>query len=586
MLTSKSIVLVNQFTNKNNSGHGKTPSSFVTDYMARNDATLTSYPVTNADNTHSISFGDPNSVFQMQQQKLLTRKAHYSRKVVTSKSWDNLTTLEGRGFNQNSLSLSKAGIQTTANELQHAFDQGHTILEMVASFDNQYLNGLGIEQLNKPRDFHQDVDEAKLRISIRIGCMALAQNLGYVQPVFAGAIQLDRDHPHAHIAMAETSIHTNARKFHDGTEYGCLNKANRNSFIEAVDNSLINMQELAFMPSNQVERAQISAEHYTQNYQLLPAKKQMMLYQAAEDDNAMEPELLKELSLRPFSNKSPQQKKNILQLQHENVDKTHNLPLIYALALQRNTELAQINNPLADIVAKKRRMSAYEAQMKERQKTLLSQFLYFRHSIVNTPQQAQLIETQVLPYYKQAITDTAIKIDYAALFDFKPTQPVPKTFQDQADNLANFKKMAKSPLAKMSFKDAALKTAVNWQMEHQTDSQSVIVVLNSRQDDLKLPYLKSNAVENKRPTDDEFSHQDEVSMYEAGLANNAIQAIQQLPVTSMTKRAHADLNLQIMRSQQHIKRVSMSNKPMKTKSVQPVKSISYKQAEDLLIELT
>lgn len=577
-------MLVNQFTNKNNSGHGKTPSNFVTDYMARNDATLTSYPVTNSDNTQSISFDDPNSVFQNQQQKLLTRKAHYSRKVVTKQSWENLTTLEGRGFNQNSLSLSKEGIQTTANDLQSAFDQGHTVLEMVASFDNQYLNNLGIEQIKKPRDFHQDVDETKLRVAVRIGCMALAEDLGYVQPVFAGAIQLDRDHPHAHIAMAETSVFTNARKFQDGTEYGFLNKANKRSFIEAVDNSLTNLKDLEFMPSNQVEQAQMSSEHYVQNYQLLPQKKQMMLYQAAEDDNALEPVLFKELSARPFSNKSVQQKKEILQAQRENSEKDQNLPLIYALSLQRNAELAQINSPLADLVAKKRKMSAYEERMKERQKNLVSQYLYFKHSLVNTAQQATLIETQVLPYYQQAIANTAVKIDYASLFDFEPNKPTPKTYQDQADNLANFKTMATSPLAKVSFKDAALKTAVNWQMNRQTDSQSVIVVLNSRDDDLKLPYLKSNPVENKKLTDEEFSHQDEMNGYENELANNAYEAIQQLPSTSMTKRAIADLNLQIIRSKQQTEKTTPE--PEKTKSIEPIKSVSYQQAEDLLIDLT
>lgn len=590
MLTSKSIVLVNQFTNKNNAGHGKTPSKFVTNYMARNDATLTSYPVTNAKNTQAIAFDNQQSVFKVQQQKLLNRKAHYSRKRVTKQSWANLTTLEGRGFNEKSLSLSKDGIKDTAANLQQAFDHGHTVLEMVASFDNQYLTDLGIEKNNQPRDFHRDVDEMKLRVAVRMGCMSLAQDLGYMQPVFAGAIQLDRDHPHAHIALAETSSQTKARKVADGSEYGCLTKANRLSFIETVDNTLTNMQDLAFMPSNQTEQAQLSAENYTQKYQLLPQKKQMMLYQAATADNSLEPVLLKELSLRPYSHKTTQQKKRILQAQRqrESETKTQPLPLVYTMALQRNNELQQLNSPLAQLEARKRKMAAYANRLQERQKALLRQMAYFDHSLVNNPQQTDLIKQQIMPYYQQAISNNATKIDYASLFNYQPVKPIPTAYQQQATNLKVMQQTAKTPLAKAAFKEQALKTVVNWQLAGQTDSQNVVLIANSQKDDLKLPQLKHDPVANKRPTDEEFQHQPEMDGYEAILADKALTAIAELPETSMTKLATADLNLQHLQSRQS-NRLNQAAKPLepeKSMSIKPIKSVSYQEAEDLLVELT
>lgn len=583
MLTQKSIMLKNQFANKNNSGHGKTPSAFVTAYMARNDATLTDYPVTDVNNEHSQNLTTENNVFQKQQKLLLKRKAHYSRRRVTAKSWSNLTTLEGRSFNQNSISLSKKGIDTVADQLQTAFDQGHTVLEMVASFDNSYLNDLGIEKITKPRDFHRDVDEMKLRLAVQAGCKSLAKDLGYLQPVFAGAIQLDRDHPHAHIAMAETSNLTSAKKFYDGSEYGQLTEHNRLAFMQTVDAQLTNMQALNFLPSNQTEQAQIATENYAQNYQLLPQKKQIILYQAASEDNALAPVLLKELALRPFSNYSVEQKTRILQTQKEDSDKQIPLPNIYNLNLQSNRQLMGMQDPLAQMVLKQRKIKAYREKMELKQKRLLKQLLYFRHRIRNNPQDKEIIEAQMLPYYQQAITNTAIKLDYTALFNYKPVTDPPKAVQEQAEHLANFQKLAKTPLAKASFKDQAIKDVVAWQIGQYTDDQSVLIILNSREDDLKLPYLKPNPVGNKRPTDQEFQKTKTMNDYEDLLAQNALMGLKSLSSDQTTKQAQADLNLQVAAA--NLVEPEKETIP-KTETITPIKSVSYKQAEDLLIDLT
>lgn len=584
MLTQKSIMLKNQFANKQNTGHGKTPSSFVTAYMARNDATLTDYPVTDENNQHSQLFNDESNIFQQQQKLLLNRKAHYSRKRVTTKSWFNLTTLEGRSFNQTSLSLSKDGINNVASDLQQAFDNGHTVLEMVASFDNDYLVDLGVEKIAKPRDFHRDVDEMKLRLAVQAGCNSLANDLGYVQPVFAGAIQLDRDHPHAHIAMAETSNKTNAKHFYDGSEYGQLTEHNRMAFAQTVDAELNNMKSLSFFPSNQVEQAQISTENYAQKYQLLPQKKQVMMYQAMQDDNALVPVLLKELSLRPFSNKTVEQKKRMLKAQKDDTDKQQTLPNIYNLALQNSQQLASMNrNPLAQLVLKKRKIKEYQDKLKLKQKQLLTQMLYFRHRVHNNPQDVAIIQTQVLPYYKQAITNNAIKLDYAALFDYQPMKPLPKKIQTQADSLSMFKKTAKTPLAKVSFKDKAIKTAVDWQMNQYTDNQGVLIVLNSRDDNLKLPYLKPNALLKKKPTDPEFKNRQAMDDFEDVLAQQALHGVKQLKQDHVTKQAQADLNLQLM--QANMQPLPVTN-TITASEPKPAKTVSYKQAEDLLIDLT
>ena len=582
MLTTKAIMLKNQFANKNSTGHGKTPSNFVTNYMARNDATLTTYPVTDANNCHVQNLLAAQSVYQKQRDLLLTRKAHYSRQKVTNKSWSNLTTLEGRGFNQNSLSLSKIGIEQTASTLQNAFNQGHTVLEMVASFDNQYLTTLGVEKQNIPRDFHQDIDELKLRIAVQKGCQALADDLGYLQPVFAGAIQLDRDHPHAHIAMAETSKQTNAKKFFDGTEYGRLSKTNRQTFMSAVDDSLTQMQALSFMSSDQVEKAQLATQNYAQNYQLLPQKHQVMLYEAAPDNNPLATTLLQELSLRPYSQKTASQKRQQLAQDKADSDKNYDLPAFDTLNLQNEATLKAANNPAAQIMLKKRQMDQYQKKLQERQRNLLKHYLAFKRALSNNPAQAALINDQILPYYAQAITNTAVKLDYTGLFDFSDQSSLSAAITKQETALKTLKEHATTPLAKAAFKKQALTTAVNWQMHHQTDSQSVIVVLNSRDDDLKIPRLKPNQTMTK-PKAADFAQQKTADDYENLLANQARTALTQLPPTTQNKLAQAEITAHLG---QNAPVVTSVNPKAKANLPQTVKSISYAQAEAVLIDLT
>ena len=203
MLTERSITIMNQFTNTSYSSQGATPANFVEDYMARNDATLTTYPVEQSDFL-STNVTDPQSVYQNQKDILLNRRKNYDPKRPNAQDWFDLTTLEGRSFSQDGISLSKNLIHEEAKRMQEAFQKGHTVLKLVASFDNDYLKDLNVEK-EKALNFHTDVDEMKLRLAVKKGCKALSDSLGYTKPLYIGSIQLDRDHPHAHIAMCDTA---------------------------------------------------------------------------------------------------------------------------------------------------------------------------------------------------------------------------------------------------------------------------------------------------------------------------------------------------------------------------------------------
>lgn len=177
-----SIVIVNEFTNTDYSSRGSTPGSFTEEYMARNDATLTTYPV-EKDPNHFTAVNNQNNVYQAQKDILLNRRQSYDPKRPTKENWFDLTTLEGRSFSQNGLSLSKKMISQEAEQMQNAWNNGHTVLKIVASFDNQYLKDKKVEK-EKPKDFHYDVDEHKLRMAVQKGCTALSKSLGYTKPLF------------------------------------------------------------------------------------------------------------------------------------------------------------------------------------------------------------------------------------------------------------------------------------------------------------------------------------------------------------------------------------------------------------------
>ena len=127
--------------------------------MARNDATLTTYPVNDTDYAH-MDMLSKNSVFNKQSDKLMHRRITFDSKRPTDKDWFDLTTLEGRAFDNNVTSLSKKGIKTRAQEMQNAFDQCHTVLTIVTSFDNNYLKDMGVETKDTPNNkhFHTNVD--------------------------------------------------------------------------------------------------------------------------------------------------------------------------------------------------------------------------------------------------------------------------------------------------------------------------------------------------------------------------------------------------------------------------------------------
>ena len=279
MLTTKSIVIKNQFMNKRYPSKGHTPSSFVISYMARDDATMTVYPVSN------IWTFDDESVFKKNSLDLIGKKENFDQEVPSDDDWDALTNLEGRSFDNSYLSMSKKDIRKSSRAIQKAYDDGHTIMKLIFSFDNDYLVQQNVEKPGS-LDFRNTVDELKLRQASREGIRKMAKLLGYTKPLFVGCVQLDRDHPHVHLVLTETADkrHSHARYRVGNAEFGLVNQKTRKLTCRAIDDKLEELKVLTIMPSNGVYNAQKLLHVYSNVYSTLPQKKDLVMQASLNQD--------------------------------------------------------------------------------------------------------------------------------------------------------------------------------------------------------------------------------------------------------------------------------------------------------------
>lgn len=592
---------MNQFTNKNNSSRGKTPANFVTNYMARNDATLTVYPVTNKDN-QQIWADNQNNVYNQQRDVLLNRRVNFDKNRPTDQSWFNLTTLEGRAFSQDDLSLSRDKIHEQADNLQQAFDDGHTVLKMVASFDNQYLQDLGVEKENA-KNFHEDVDESKLRLAVKKGCADLADSLGYTDPLYIGSIQLDRDHPHAHIAMAETAPreYSHAKFYPDGTENGRINNKNKDAMRGAIDDELERTKYMVFFPSNQIEEAQKANEKYADDYAILPEQKKLMLYSSLDDKNPAKSRMKDDLlnDLMPFTSLSKPQLRRKLdhkakedkdKKQDKSKDKKQVLPEILALQTQPLYKLRKTKGKNAKRLAKLKKIKEREKKAMQREERMAQAYNYFERYQQNHPEARDLIQQNILPYYDAALINSSVELDKARLSRFTPVKTVPKQSIKQRNSFIDLKRAAQTPFEKDTLKEHLLNASVSWHRDNYINSRDITQHLRS--DPTYVPHLSSLALGNLSLKDSQFQNSQTLSDYENSLVDNAYQAVKQLPqdsdlkaVTSDLVSAHMQKRVQKRAEMQQTAHQAQVRQTPKTEEPKKTKSITYHQADDMLFDL-
>lgn len=214
MTLKQSIVIVNQYTVKSPStgqaSRGATPGSYVTRYMARPNATESLAPIRRhrADDFIVRYMARANATEQASSRPEIKRRMKKS---------------QGRGgvsFGYGQVSLSHDQLMSASADIQRLFDDGHTIMNTVLSFDQEYLREHGIIPQDfvceKKGDYRGQIDQMKLRMAVMHGLTRMEGGF-YDDLRYVGVIQVDTEHVHCHLSMVDAGRGTVTP---DGTQRG------------------------------------------------------------------------------------------------------------------------------------------------------------------------------------------------------------------------------------------------------------------------------------------------------------------------------------------------------------------------------
>ena len=270
MSLSKDIVIKNEFTNnaRGRGSRGASPGQYVTRYMAREDATevLTPIQVITPDAYDSHSFMRymirENATEKLKQKDddiLIHADEHtHGSPLVLKHSFKRQEKLAGRAFGSKGISLSHDELIESSDEIQKAFDEGHTVQKIVLSFTEKYLRDTEVLDSNfKHRgrgSYRGQIDQLKLRRAISNGVENMMKAGGYVNPEWVGTIQVDTSHVHAHLALVDKEF-SPKRRASDGADRGKINKREQDMFRKGIHYTLEDTKDLkAFHQQTSLER--------------------------------------------------------------------------------------------------------------------------------------------------------------------------------------------------------------------------------------------------------------------------------------------------------------------------------------------
>lgn len=213
----RSVVVINEYTVKTPGGgsRGGTPGAYITDYMCREDATEVISSIQN-----------PQEVDYMPEIRYRKRKSRSER-------------TGGVAFGNGKVSLSGESVLAIANQFQDYFDnQNKTVMKTVISFDEAYLREHNI--LDEDFAFYGagsyrgHIDQLKLRKAIIRGLDWIGKRY-YDDLQYIGAIQVDTNHVHCHLAMVDAG---EGYVMPDGTQRGKMTARSINGLRRHIDSYL------------------------------------------------------------------------------------------------------------------------------------------------------------------------------------------------------------------------------------------------------------------------------------------------------------------------------------------------------------
>lgn len=275
------IVIRSEYTNNVRSAEGRgsrgaSPGQYVMRYMAREDATEVLAPVKldlvsgdgfmpydSARFTRYMARRDATEQLKSKDDELLSDPDAYGSPLVLKHKFKSMDKLSGRAFGSKGISLSHSELEKSSEEIQDAFNQGHSVQKIILSFTEDYLRETGVLDpsfKHKGRGSYKGyIDQLKLRQAIINGVDNMTKSGRFIDPEWVGTIQLDTSHVHAHIALVDKEF-SKFRLKDDGADRGKINEREKKMFRKGIHFSLENMKDLkSFHKQSSIERQNVVA---------------------------------------------------------------------------------------------------------------------------------------------------------------------------------------------------------------------------------------------------------------------------------------------------------------------------------------
>lgn len=213
---NKNIVIKTQFNI--NGSRGKDVGSFISDYVARENAT-----------DASMAYLPPTD-----------------RAMVPG---------DGVAFTLDQTAISKAETLYLASKVQKYHDYGDRAIEqLVISFSPDYLYEQGIVPrhvtIHNKGDYRYNYDDIRLRHAVRAGIHSMIENENYYNGNMVAAIQSDTLHLHVHAVVYE-DFHKISRK-RGKEERGILRQSSLNRLVYHIDRQLEDTKDLSVVPTQRL----------------------------------------------------------------------------------------------------------------------------------------------------------------------------------------------------------------------------------------------------------------------------------------------------------------------------------------------
>lgn len=242
----REIIIRNEFSNKYYASGGDLGSrggsfqAYIVGYMARDEASDALFPL---DSKIGDVFEDDytNELDNRLLGKMSTLTDEETSEILFGDLTNRSMKYDGLAFDDKRLSMSYTEVLNKSQEIQKAFEEGHSVQKFIVSFTDDYLKTMGVLpddfRLQARGDHFGNVDQLKLRQAIQDGMHEMLQEGSFENPSWIGLIQLDTKHVHAHMVACD-QIFGDSRLTADGLDRGKIYANERRAFRNGCHQSL------------------------------------------------------------------------------------------------------------------------------------------------------------------------------------------------------------------------------------------------------------------------------------------------------------------------------------------------------------